>query len=165
VRRLDSRYLVAGAIAVAGIVLLPGCAPGLQTSPAPESSAPSTVASTPAPTPTPTEPALDPDGGAEDNLWLFTQVMESVWDTDDRVKGRAYIDALVRAGFDKASMEVTKDRSSVGIPADSIQFSVRWADACLVGQVGPSTKTPTAVVLPHLPTGRCLVGETRPIDW
>lgn len=164
-RRLDSRLLVAGATVLAGISLLAGCVPGQPPVPAPSSPAPTSVSPTPTPTPTATEPSLDPDGTAEDNLPLFTEVMESVWDGDDRVKGRAYVDALVRAGFDKASMEVTKDRSSVGIPADSIQFSVRWSDACLVGQVGPSTKRPTAVVLPHLPTGRCLVGETRPIDW
>lgn len=162
-RRLDSRLLVAGATVLAGISLLAGCVPGQPPVPAPSS--PATTSVSPTPTPTATKPTLDPDGSAEDNLPLFTEVMESVWEGDDRVKGRAYVDALVRAGFDKASMEVTKDRSSVGIPADSIQFSVRWSDACLVGQVGPSTKKPTAVVLPHLPTGRCLVGETRPIDW
>lgn len=150
---------------LAAAVALSACVAEPQPRPAPTSSGPVSASATPTPTPASTEPALDPDGTAEDNLPLFTEVMDAVWGTDDKVKGRAYIDALVRAGFDKASMEVTKDRSSVGIPADSIQFSVRWVDACLVGQVGPSTKTPTAVVLPHLPTGGCLVGETRPIDW
>ncbi|WP_425842146.1 DUF6993 domain-containing protein [Microbacterium sp. PA5] len=170
-RRLDPRPCVVAVAVLAAIAALTGCAPDAQPGPGPAAS--ETVASptdaatpsSPTPTPSPTEPALDPDGSAEDNLPLFTEVVEKVWKTDDRVKGRAYIDALVRAGFDKASMEVTKDRSSVGIPADSIQFSVRWTDACLVGQVGPSTKKPAAVVLPHLPTGGCLVGETRPIDW
>ena len=42
------------------------------------------------------------------------------------VAGRAYIDALVAAGFDKAAMQVTPDQTTVGNPAESIQFSVRW---------------------------------------
>jgi len=42
---------------------------------------------------------------------------------------------------------------------------VRWSGECLVGQVGPSTPEPVAVVLPLVPTGTCLIGQTRPIDW
>ena len=106
-----------------------------------------------------------PDGSAEDNLPLFALVMEKVWESEAKSKGRAYIDALVDAGFTRADMEVTRDKSTVGNPAESIQFSVLWGSDCLIGQVGPSTKTPTAVVLPELPEGGCLVGETRPIDW
>ncbi|MFT4135904.1 DUF6993 domain-containing protein [Microbacterium sp.] len=112
------------------------------------------------------EPAtLVPDGTAEDNLPLFAQTVTSVAATGS-VEGRAYVDALVAAGFERAAMQVTPDRTSVDDPADSIQFSVLWRDEqCLVGQVGPSTPTPTAVVLPKLPDGGCLVGRTRPIDW
>ena len=69
------------------------------------------------------------------------------------------------AGFDKAAMQVTRDTSTVGNPAESIQFSVRWGDECLVGQVGPATGDPVTVVVPGLAEGTCLVGETRPIDW
>lgn len=129
--------------------------------------APSTSAATagPSTSATPSAPALVPGGSAEDNLPLFRAVMDEVAATDARAQGRAYIDALVAAGFPKAAMEVTQDRTSVGNPADSIQFSVRWDDECLVGQVGPSTPAPTALVLPLTPEGTCLVGDTRPIDW
>jgi hypothetical protein len=140
---------------------LVSCSPA----PAPEPTASRTTTATATPSPTPSGPVLVPEGTAADNLPLFADIMDRVWATDNRVKGRAYIDALVRAGFEKSAMEVTKDRSSVGIAADSIQFSVLWEKECLVGQVGPSTKRPTAVVLPELPSGGCLVGETRPIDW
>ncbi len=89
-----------------------------------------------------------------------------MWSSDQKVAGRAYIDALVAAGFDRSAMQVTQDVSTVGNPAESIQFSVRWGDdECLVGQVGPSTGQPVTVVLPQLAEGRCLVGETRAIDW
>ncbi len=110
-------------------------------------------------------PALVPDGTAEENLPLFRAVVEAVWATPDQVAGRAFIDALVAAGFDKTAMQLTPDQSTVGNPAESIQFSVRWNDQCLIGQVGPATGAPVAVVVPLLAEGTCLVGETRPIDW
>lgn len=88
-----------------------------------------------------------------------------MWRSKNRDSGRAYVDALTEAGFDKERMEVTRDRSTVGNPAESLQFSVEIGDECLVGQVGPSTQRPVAVVLPTLPEGGCLVGETRPITW
>ena len=124
-----------------------------------------TAAPTATPTPTPTGPALVPDGSAEDNLPLFAQVVNTVAATDARAQGRAYIDALVAAGFPKAQMQVTNDLTTVGNPADSIQFSVKWAGECLVGQVGPSTPAPTALVLPLVPGDTCLIGQTGPIDW
>lgn len=141
-----------------GALALVGCSP----TPAPT---PTPTVSTASPTPTPTGPALVPEGDAQDNLPLFTSVMNSVAATDARVQGRAYVDALVAAGFAKSDMEVTNDLTTVGNPADSIQFSVRWDDQCLVGQVGPSTPAPTALVLPLVPGDSCLIGQTRPIDW
>lgn len=111
-------------------------------------------------------PTLDPDGTAADNLPLFTAVTRRVQASDDRGHGRAYIDALVDAGFAKERMQVTSDLTTVGRAAESIQFSVAWGDEeCLIGQVGPSTGDPVTEVMPQLAEGRCLVGETRTIDW
>ena len=141
-------------------IALVGCTP--QPGPGPT---PSASSATESPTPGVTGPVLVPDGTAEDNLPLFAAVMEQVAATDARAQGRAYVDALVQAGFSKADMEVTNDLTTVGNPADSIQFSVRWGGECLVGQVGPSTPAPTALVLPLVPGGTCLIGQTRPIDW
>lgn len=116
--------------------------------------------------PAPTQPpVLVPAGTAADNLALFAAVTATVWASEDRVSGRAYVDALTAAGFDKAAMQVTEDTTTVGNPAESIQFSVRWGQECLVGQVGPAIGEPVAVVLPALAEGTCLVGATRPIDW
>lgn len=115
---------------------------------------------------TPADPVLVPDGTADENLPIFTTVAESIWATDQRGSGRAYIDALVTAGFDRESMQVTQDQSTVGNVAESLQFSVRWGQKdCLVGQVGPSTGQVVTVVMPQLAEGRCLIGTTRPIDW
>lgn len=107
-----------------------------------------------------------PEGAAADNLPLFAQVTAQVWGSDRRVEGRAYIDALVAAGFDRERMQVTADLTTVGNPAESLQFSIAWGDdECLIGQVGPSTGEPVTAVMPQLAQGRCLIGETRPIDW
>lgn len=137
-----------------------GCAPV----PVPVPTQTSSTASG-SPSPTAAGPVLVPDGSAEENLPLFAEVMNTVAATDARVEGRAYVDALVAAGFAKSDMELTNDRTSVGNPADSIQFSVRWHGECLVGQVGPSIATPTARVLPLVPGDTCLIGQTRLIDW
>lgn len=153
---------VAGAALIVMAVTACTAPPPPAPTPSPTDTAP---AVTPSATPTPTGPVLVPDGSAADNLPLFRDVVEQVAAEHDAVEGRLYIDALVAAGFDKQAMQVTRDRTTVDNPADSIQFSVLWGQECLVGQVGPSTPDPTAVVLPALPSGGCLVGDTRDIDW
>ncbi|MGM1016457.1 MAG: DUF6993 domain-containing protein [Actinomycetota bacterium] len=157
---LRSRAL-GGGIFVALFTVLVACAP--TPDPAPSESEPAPTASA---SPAAEEPVFDPDGSAEDNLPIFTSVTESVWESDDRESGRAYIDALVEAGFDRDLMQVTDDTTTVGNAVESMQFSVRWGDdQCLVGQVGPSTGDPVTAVLDQLDVGRCLIGATRAIDW
>ena len=148
-------------VAAAGAVALAACTPSAEPVPTVSVSAEPTI-STPAPSPAPT---LVPEGSADDNLPLFASVVDAVAAGPDAASGRAYVDALVAAGFDKAAMQVTPDQSTVGNPAESIQFAVRWQDECLVGQVGPATGDPYTVVVPVLAEGTCLVGDTRPIDW
>ena len=107
-----------------------------------------------------------PDGTAADNLAIFTEIVQQVWASPDQVAGRAYIDALVATGFDKSAMQVTPDQTTVGNPAETIQFSVRIGEECLLGQVGPATGEPvTAVADAVLGGTACLIGNTRPIDW
>jgi len=97
---------------------------------------------------------------------MFTAITDEVWASEERASGRAYIDALIAAGFDRTAMQVTQDLTTVGNPVESLQFSVRWGeDECLIGQVGPSTGQVVTAVMPQLAEGRCLVGTTRPIDW
>jgi hypothetical protein len=164
------RRLATLAAAVVLSAMLTACSPA---SPAAPPSGPSAEASpttgTPAPaapgTADPTAPALVPGGSADDNLAVFSTVTAAVWAGADRLSGRAYIDALVQAGFDKSAMQVTHDRSTVGNPAESIQFSVRWGEECLMGQVGPATGEPVTAVMPVLQEGSCLIGRTRDIDW
>ena len=171
-RHLERRRarLLPNAILCVGIgtaLILTACsAPEVASSPEP---AASTATPSPAiPTAPPSDDApvtLVPEGTAADNLPIFAAVTATVWPTPEQVSGRAYIDALVAAGFDKAAMQVTHDQSTVGNAAESIQFSVRWGEECLVGQVGPAIGAPVTVVVPLLAEGTCLVGDTRPIDW
>ena len=77
--------------------------------------------------------------------------------------GRAFIDGLVAAGFDKAAMQVTPDKTAISLDADNVQFSVLIGEDCLVGQFGNVGYQ--SAVLPVLSTGACLVGTTRAIDW
>lgn len=155
-----SRIVMATASALLGLTLV-ACAP----EPAPSPDASPSEHST-AGTPTPEAPTFHPDGTAEDNLPLFTAVAKQVWSSKEKDSGRAYIDALIDAGFERADMQVTNDQSTVGHPAESVQFSVRWGDSrCLMGQFGPSTGKPVTVIMDQLPEGRCLIGNTRPIDW
>ncbi|WP_394280135.1 DUF6993 domain-containing protein [Microbacterium sp.] len=162
------RTLIA-ATAIALVSVLSGCAvegvDSAQTPSAAASSAPAPSAAAPSPSGTPSGAAATPDPAQDPGFEEFTAVVERVWSSSKSVAGRDYIDALVDAGFAKADMEVTFDRTSVDDPADSIQFSVRVDGGCLVGQVGPSVRTAVTQEMPELPTGACLVGETRPIDW
>ncbi|MGN7976234.1 DUF6993 domain-containing protein [Microbacterium sp. 22195] len=150
---------IAGAMLITAA--LASCsAPAEKPDPATSSAAPSPSASAAE------TPVLVPGGTATENLALFTAVTAQVWASDDRARGRAYVDALVAAGFPKERMQVTADRTTVGRAVESLQFSVAWGDReCLIGQVGPSTGEPVTAVMPQLGGGRCLVGRTRPIDW
>ncbi|MFH8250040.1 DUF6993 domain-containing protein [Microbacterium sp. B2969] len=161
---------VSAAAMALGAGLLAGCTvpgtdgPSSTAAATPTASASPAATSTPEPTP-PAAPVFHPDGSAQDNLPFFASIVASVWAGPDQASGRAYIDALVAAGFDKSTMQVTNDESTVGNRAESIQFSVLWAGECLVGQVGPATGDPVSVVLPVVGDGACLIGQTRPIDW
>lgn len=165
-RALACRSAAALVVLAASAGVLSACTTaGMPPTSTPTTSSSATTAATPSPSATAGDaPSLVPEGSAEDNLPLFADVVDEVWASPDRLAGRAYIDALVSAGFDKEAMEVTNDLSTVGNPAETIQFSVLWDDDCLVGQVGPATGDPHVIVLPVV-DGRCLVGDTRPIDW
>jgi hypothetical protein len=147
--------------AVAGMlaVLLTGCSSPMQSSPgAPDPAVFSTPTSTPA-------AAFDPNASADDALAFFDSVNASTLAADADAGGRAVLDGLAVAGFDKAAMEVTADQTTIGNAADSIQFSVRWGDSCLIGQNGSAVGGYHSTLAPVLGTGRCLIGSTRPVDW
>jgi hypothetical protein len=109
--------------------------------------------------------ALRPELSASENLAFFDSVNIDVVAANGAAGGRDFIDALVGAGFDKTQMQVTADRTTVDLQADSVQFAVLFQGECLVGQYGPASGGYHSAVRPALGTGGCLVGQTRPIDW
>ncbi|MDR6907545.1 hypothetical protein J2X63_003253 [Agromyces sp. 3263] len=150
---------LAGAALVVALAACTGTPPD-QPSASASPSTPATVRPTPSAPPT-----LSPQLSASENLPYFDGVNTAVVAGKADAGGRDFIDALVAAGFDKSQMEVTADRTSVDLQADSVQFAVLFQGECLVGQYGPASGGYHSAVRPPLGTGGCLVGETRPIDW
>lgn len=153
---MRSRILGAGLATALAALLLTGCIGG--GDPQPEPTAPPSTAPV-----GPQEPELDLEGTADDNLAYFDMVNLAYIGDGVANDGRAFIDNLVAAGFPKTDMEVTSDTTAIGGAADNIQWAVRLNGTCLIGQYGNVGYHSTTADL--LATGRCLVGQTRPIDW
>jgi hypothetical protein len=152
-----------GAALLLGVTMT-GCAGGVAEPPATSAAPAPEVSAEPSATPAPAATLL-PEGSAGENLAYFNVLAAAVTKANPAADGRAYIDALVAGGFDRAAMEVTFDRTQANLVADSVQFSVRFAEECLIGQIGPASDGFHSVVAPILSTGLCLVGVTRQIDW
>jgi hypothetical protein len=158
------RLSVAAVLAAVLGVGLVGCAP----SGAPASPSHSPVAAPPAssrtPIPTPI-PKLDLAGTAKQNLAYFNSVGHALLDNNSAANtdGRAIVDGFVAAGFPKKDMEITPDKTSVGLVAWNIEFSVKMNGTCLIGQAGNVGFQ--SFVAPLVSTGTCLIGLTREIDW
>lgn len=168
--------VITAAIVVA--TALAGCAqapPGGSTSVSAASPSSSSSPATPNPTaaasssatPDPsasTAPVLRSGGTANDNKEYFDLVNNRLFAANGSADGRAIIDNLVAAGFVKKDMQVTPDKDAIGRATDSILFSVKIGDSCLLGQHGGAGYS--SVVAPALTSGgACLIGLTRSIDW
>lgn len=159
--------MVSVSVAVLLGVCLAGCSGGTgdpRPSPTPTAPRAASTPATSAPAAAPV-PALSPTGGARENLDYFNTIVSALLAASPAADGRAYVDALAGGGFDKAAMEVGFDRTHADLAADSVQFSVRFAGECLIGQNGPASGGFHSTVAPLLGTGTCLVGATRQIDW
>ena len=147
-------------VALAG--LLTGCVAGPSDGP----SGPPSAAPTPGAAPTSAAPvALVPGGSAADNEGFFAQTLTEAFAAGGARDGRAIVDALAAAGFDKSLMQITYDESKTGLAADSFLVSVRYGQDCLIGQVVPASGEIVHVIEPVVGDGICLLGNTRPIDW
>ncbi|MEA9986212.1 MULTISPECIES: DUF6993 domain-containing protein [Subtercola] len=159
------RVGAAFALGAAAVIMFAACT-SATPSPAPATTAASTAtgAATSAPT---AAPVIVPSGTAADNLPYFdhvnTGLIASSTAAGQTPDGKAFTSALRDAGFGIASMQVTPDITTVGVKADSIQFSIAVNGSCLVGQYGFGQYH--SLVTPLLGTGKCLIGETRTIDW
>ncbi|MBC7519233.1 MAG: hypothetical protein H7248_10230 [Microbacteriaceae bacterium] len=108
------------------------------------------------------DPVLVVGGSAASNLPYFTLIATRLLGDNLTPGGKPIVNALIAAGFGKAQLQVTPDKTTIGNDVDSVQFSVRFADGCLIGQTsGAGLHT---MVGPTV-SGNCLIGTTRAIDW
>lgn len=160
------RATLVAVIATASLALvLTGCV----AEPTPTStSSSSDPTSSESPTPTPTDappPALVPNGTAAENKPFFDYLNnQAITAAGGQPDGPAFINSLRAGGFAVETMELTPDITTVGVKADSVQFSVHAPDACLIGQWG-AVGGYTSIIAAPLATGKCFVGQTRPIDF
>ena len=160
-RTSTSVWVAATFRVVASVALLAGCTPQAPVSPH-TPIATSVAQPSVSPTPTPA-PSFVAGGTAQDNMPYFDSVNSALISANNSVTGRAIIDSLVAAGFDKANMQLTPDKTSINGKADSVLFSVRIGDSCLLGQ--HSGAEYVSSVQKALQSGACLVGQTRAVDW
>ncbi|MCS5733085.1 DUF6993 domain-containing protein [Herbiconiux daphne] len=153
----------AAAVPLALSLLLIACTAEPAATPSPTASTTPVASPTATTTPTAVAGQLNPDGTATDNQPFFDSVNQALIASNPAAGGVDFTSNLRTNGFDIAAMQVTPDITTVGVAADSIQFSVRWKDECLIGQYGQGQYK--SVVTHVLGTGSCLIGQTRPIDW
>jgi hypothetical protein len=147
---------------VAVTAALVACTPARE-SPTVDTSSGPTATTGARPAPTSTGRTASPDAVRRE-LARFDAVNRRTLERRASAGGRAFIDGLVAAGFVKADMEVTEDRTTIGLPVPSVQFSVLWRGVCLIGQHGPRSGGYHGVTGEPI-DGRCLIGKTRAIDW
>lgn len=108
-------------------------------------------------------PTYNAKGNAAANLAYFKLVGGKKIGPHPSITGKTIVKDLVAAGFDKKAMEITPDKTSIGLTAWNIEFSVKMNKTCLIGQAGNVGFN--AFAAPLLASGKCLVGTTRKIDW
>lgn len=159
-RRAPATVITAsGVIALAVGMVLTGC-----SSPAPRPSARATTSShTPAPVPS-VLPTLDRAGSAKKNLAYFNFINDRTLAGNGNPTAQQFVDGLAAAGFSKADMQMTADKTTVNLTPGSVQFSVLINGGCLIGQFGSDIGGYHSTVAPVLSTGKCLIGQTVPIQ-
>lgn len=163
--RGTSRAFAAVSVALGlGVVLtLAGCT----APPAGPARTPTASVSTTSSAPTPTSsalPALNPKGTAKQNLAFFDHVNNRTIAADKNPTAQQFVDGLAAAGFVKANMQMTADKTTVNLTPGSVQFSVLINGGCLIGQFGDDIGGYHSTVAPVLGTGKCLIGDTVPIQ-
>ena len=157
-------WWAAGVMAIVVPLLLAGCTTphDVPTVGAPPTSMASARLSRP--TSSAPSPAAAPRAAVLRELAAFDSTNRQTIATTAEPGGRAFIDGLVAAGFRRADMQVTPDRTTIGAAVPSVQFSVLWRGACLIGQYGPEPGGYRGMTAEAI-SGRCLLGKTRTIDW
>lgn len=144
-------------IAVGAALVLAACSSTGMPVPEPTGSSAPSVSAKP-----PNKPKLVADGTPKENLPYFLSVLNTAYSSStgpDTVSEEmaAY---LVNAGFDAASMQISENSTALGLVPDAKYVATIFKGECMVGTWGSSMTAPTAIVLPVLPQGGCLLGGT-----
>lgn len=153
------RYTATAVVAVAVCTLLSACGSDRGDNvpmPVPTKTASASPSAAPAPAP---DPTLLPGGTALANLAYFDFVNAKLLAVNADPSTDAIIENLVNSGFAAGDIEVTPDKTDVlRRPADSIEFSVKSGEGCLLGQFQAGGYS-SAVGEPA-DGGTCLIGAT-----
>lgn len=162
-RRTPSAVAVVVIIVVSS--MLAACGAGFDDTipmPVPTATVSASATASPAPEKEP-DPVLLPGGTALANLAYFNFVNKRLLAVNSNPSSEAIVENLVNAGFSKRDLEVTPDRTPwVRSPADSIEFSVRTSEGCLLGAFASGHYT--SMVGPPVNGDKCLIGETETIQ-
>ncbi|QDZ14038.1 DUF6993 domain-containing protein [Humibacter ginsenosidimutans] len=148
------------AVAAAALIMLTGCT-GSDEQPTPTTS-PTSSQTTSSAVPT-AAPTLAPKGSAQENKAFFDYVNQRTINTAKNPTAEQFVAGLAAAGFDKADMQMTADRTTVNLTPGSVQFSVLINHGCLIGQFGQDIGGYHSMVASVLSTGKCLIGDTVPV--
>ena len=151
-----SRLAIVGA--VAGALLLTSC----QAQPEPVVDEPPAPPVSVEQEPVDVIPEFIEGGSAEDNLPFIDYVLTQAGAGTGLFGSLDAVVALENAGFDRADMEVTSDRTALELAAESITIAVIINGECAMGQW--SSDWYSSAVTPLLGAGTCLVGDTLSLD-
>lgn len=154
-----ARYTVTAVVAVVVCALLSACSgePGNNVPmPVPTSSTSASPSASAVPA---RDPTLLPGGTALANKVYFDFVNARLLAVNVDPSSDAIVQNLVNAGFALETIEVTPDKTSeLRRPADSIEFSVKTAEGCLLGQFQAGIYS--SMVGAVSGSGTCLIGST-----
>ncbi len=160
-------FLIVGIVLViiSAVLVAFAAAGGFGRSESPATNA-GTVVETPENTVEP-KPKFVEGGTAFENEAYFSWSLRKAIREGMKVNGVEVVNVLAAAGFDKAAMQVSFDKTKTNLTADNIFVSVRVNDQCLLGQVVSEDKSVAVDVQPVVGPNKdiCLIGKTRPIDW
>jgi hypothetical protein len=151
-----SRLITVGV--VVGLLVLTGC----QAQPEPAVDEPPPPPVVVDEEPVEVIPEFIDGGSAEDNLPYIDYVLTQAGAGTGLFGSRDAVAALENAGFDRANMEVTSDRTALELAAESITIAVIIDGECALGQWSSGWYVSSVTTL--LGTGTCLLGDTLSLD-
>lgn len=98
---------------------------------------------------------------------MFVHTLDQVAQETAIVTGREIVQKFEAVGFDKTTMQVSRDRTRTDLDPESMFVSARFGEDCLIGQLVMSDRSISAEVMPAVgpTTDICIIGLTQPIDW